>query len=85
MLLPPLGEGWDGGRQSARWKRRVPPPRPSPGRGGRKRARRAHDVVHLRISPGTRSCSSATAAAGCRRCWPSPRAPPSCPAGRRSH
>ncbi len=39
LLLPPLGEGWDGGCPPHSSQRgvegRVPPPRPSPGRGGR--------------------------------------------------
>jgi hypothetical protein len=34
LLLPPLGEGWDGGI-GAYIERRLPPPRPSPERGGR--------------------------------------------------
>src|SRR4051812_33027487 len=40
LLLPPLGEGWDGGTGpstgSGRWIRPVPPPPPSPGGGGSK-------------------------------------------------
>ncbi len=34
LLLPPLGEGWDGGI-GFHTERRAPPPQPSPKGGGR--------------------------------------------------
>ena len=47
LVLPPLGEGWDGGAPPAELQRRAPPPRPSP-KGGGSNSNRARGSGPLR-------------------------------------